>query len=168
MGIGPRIREMRENRGMTQKELAFSIGVTPSAVTNYEAGVSHPKEPVLHALFRALQVDANYLFQDDLPQEVRQRALGGLPAWSIPLVEAYEAAPVILQESVCKVLDIDPIAVPGQDVPIKKAPAPSEQRPFVLRAARETPGADIDAEAQQALVAQRTAEALQKHRAKKP
>ena len=64
MGIGKRVKEARERLHLTQKELADQVGVTSSAIANYESEVSHPKEPVLYALLGALQVDANFLFQD--------------------------------------------------------------------------------------------------------
>ena len=64
MGIGKRIKEARENLGLTQSELAALVGVTGSAITNYEKETSHPKESVMYKLFNALKVDANYLFQD--------------------------------------------------------------------------------------------------------
>jgi repressor LexA len=64
MGIGLRIREAREREGLTQRELGQRVGVTPSAIANYENGVSHPKEAVLYRLMAALRVDANYLYQD--------------------------------------------------------------------------------------------------------
>ena len=59
MGIGKRIKEARERAGLTQEELGALVGVTGSAITNYEKGTSHPKEPVLYALINALHVDAN-------------------------------------------------------------------------------------------------------------
>lgn len=64
MGIGRRLKEAREKAGLTQEELGKLIGVTGSAITNYEKETSHPKEPVMYALFEALNVDPNYLFQD--------------------------------------------------------------------------------------------------------
>lgn len=64
MGIGKRIREAREHLGITQSELARLVGVTNSAITNYEKDTSHPKESVLYKLIEVLKVDANYLFQD--------------------------------------------------------------------------------------------------------
>lgn len=66
MGIGNRIKEARENKHWTQSELAERIGVTGSAVTNYENNTSHPKEPILYKLLDALEVDANFLFQDEM------------------------------------------------------------------------------------------------------
>lgn len=67
MGIGKRIKEARENKGLTQAQLAKVIGVTPSSITNYENGTSHPKEKILYDLMNALAVDANFLFQDEIP-----------------------------------------------------------------------------------------------------
>lgn len=70
MGIGKRIKEARENLGLTQSQLASLVGVTGSAIANYEKETSHPKESVMYRLFEALKVDANYLFQDvaDIPK----------------------------------------------------------------------------------------------------
>ena len=72
MGIGKRIKEARERLGMTQSELAEIVGVTGSAITNYEKETSHPKEPIMYKLFDALQVDANFLFQDvvNIPKKI--------------------------------------------------------------------------------------------------
>ena len=69
MGIGKMIRARREALKLTQADLAKMIGVTPSAITNYESDVSHPKEKVLYQLFDALQCDANYLFSEAINTE---------------------------------------------------------------------------------------------------
>lgn len=77
MGIGYRIKEAREIQGLTQIELGKLVGVTGSAITNYENETSHPKEPVMYKLIEALKVDANYLFQDcvKLPKEANDVTL---------------------------------------------------------------------------------------------
>ena len=64
MGIGARLKEAREAKGLTQKELGALVGVTGSAITNYEVETSHPKEQILYKLINTLEIDANYLFQD--------------------------------------------------------------------------------------------------------
>lgn len=74
MGIGTRIRELRERAGLTQEELAAKIGVTPSAVGNYEREVSHPRGDVLHRLFNALYAEPNELFADFFEGGARERA----------------------------------------------------------------------------------------------
>ena len=40
------------------------VGVTGSAITNYEKETIHPKEQIIYKLMEKLKVDANYLFQD--------------------------------------------------------------------------------------------------------
>lgn len=77
MGIGKRIKEARNALGMTQEQLAKILGVTKGAVANYENETSHPKEPIMYKLFDALQVDANYLFQDvvNIPKRVNDVTL---------------------------------------------------------------------------------------------
>lgn len=62
MGIGNNIRELRQLHGLTQEELARRIGVTTSAVGNYEREISFPKEDVLLRMFGALECTPNELF----------------------------------------------------------------------------------------------------------
>lgn len=77
MGIGYRLKEARERLGLTQTELGNMVGVTGSAITNYEKETSHPKEQIIYKLIETLNVDANYLFQDcvQLPKEINDVTL---------------------------------------------------------------------------------------------
>ncbi len=77
MGIGYRLKEARERLGLTQTELGNMVGVTGSAITNYEKETSHPKEQIIYKLIEVLNIDANYLFQDcvKLPKEVNDVTL---------------------------------------------------------------------------------------------
>lgn len=72
MGIGSKIKELRKRQGITQETLARKIGVTPSAVGNYECDVSFPKEEVLLRLFEALSCTPNELFGADDDFSVRE------------------------------------------------------------------------------------------------
>ncbi len=63
MGIGKKLRTVREKMGITQEALAEMIGVTSSAVGNYERDVSHPREDILYRLFEALKCEPNELFE---------------------------------------------------------------------------------------------------------
>lgn len=62
MSIGEKIRQRREQLGISQAELARRIGVTQGSIGNYESGVSNPKMELLPKLFDALNTDANFLF----------------------------------------------------------------------------------------------------------
>lgn len=64
MSFGQRLRERREELGLSQAALAERLGVRQSAIGNYETGVSFPREEILLRLFDCLEVDPNYLYQD--------------------------------------------------------------------------------------------------------
>jgi repressor LexA len=69
MSFGERMRQRREELGISRAELAEKLGVSRSAVGNYEISISAPKEEVLLRLFDALNVDANYLYRDSFRGE---------------------------------------------------------------------------------------------------
>ena len=73
MSFGERMRARRGELDMTRAELAAMLGVSPSAVGNYETGVSFPKEEIMLRLFDSLEVDPNTLFQDSF--QYNKRAL---------------------------------------------------------------------------------------------
>jgi len=56
-----RVRETREKRGMNQSALANLLGITPTAVWNWEQGNSTPRPPMMVKLCQVLGVDENYL-----------------------------------------------------------------------------------------------------------
>lgn len=66
MSIGSRIKELRESKNISRPAFAKKIGVTVGAISNYENGVSSPKEPILYKIIEHLECDANYLFQDNV------------------------------------------------------------------------------------------------------
>lgn len=65
MSLGERIKERREQLNLSRKQLADAMGVTPSAVANYENGFSSPRADLVYSLIEVLKCDANYLYQDE-------------------------------------------------------------------------------------------------------
>lgn len=74
MGLSNRLKERREQLGLTQSEVASLLGITPGAVGNYENGFSTPKADILFKVFDALKCDANYLFQDEMNERSQEDA----------------------------------------------------------------------------------------------
>ena len=64
MRFGDRVRERREELGMSRAQLAERLGMSLSAISNYETGVSFPKEEVMLRLFDCLETTPDVLFQD--------------------------------------------------------------------------------------------------------
>lgn len=67
MSFGKRLRERRIELGLSQSDLARKLGVTSAAISNYESGQNAVREEILLRLFRVLDVDPNYLYQDNVP-----------------------------------------------------------------------------------------------------
>ncbi len=59
--IGNRIRKYRDDRGLSQKELADMIGVSNSRVSNWEQGINRPDADILANICRALNVSPSEL-----------------------------------------------------------------------------------------------------------
>ena len=56
-----RIRKMRDDRKLSQSELAREAGMQPSAIAHFEAGRRKPSFNNVRALTKALKVTADYL-----------------------------------------------------------------------------------------------------------
>ena len=64
MSFGQRLRQRRMDLGMSRAELAERLGVSPSAIGNYETDQNTVRSDLLPRLFQALRVDPNYHYQD--------------------------------------------------------------------------------------------------------
>ncbi len=89
MGLSNRLKERREQLGLTQSEVATLLGITPGAIGNYENGVSTPRADVLFKVFDALKCDANYLFQDEMSKHSHED--NATPLEMEHLVKRYRA-----------------------------------------------------------------------------
>lgn len=62
-----RLKEARIMRHMTQSDLSLKVPIlSPSTISNYEKGKSEPDMYRLSRLIEALDVDANFLLQDEM------------------------------------------------------------------------------------------------------
>ena len=61
MTIGNKIRSLREEKGMTQQELANKIGKSRAAVGKYEIGSRLPDNSTLHAICDYFETSTDYL-----------------------------------------------------------------------------------------------------------
>lgn len=58
-----RIREARRAKGFTQKQLAEMVGVTESAISQYESGKKYPKGKTLIDISLALGTTVEFLLE---------------------------------------------------------------------------------------------------------
>ena len=60
-----RIQEIREKRGMMQKELAAKLKIKPNRLSQYETGVTEPDINMLKEIANALEVTVDHLIEND-------------------------------------------------------------------------------------------------------
>lgn len=61
--IGPRLKEAREGRGISQRELARRLGVSPSLISQIESGASRPSVSTLYAIVTELGASLDHVFR---------------------------------------------------------------------------------------------------------
>ena len=84
--IGDKIKKYREDCGISQRELADTLGVSNTRVSNWEQGINRPDADMIGGICRALNVSPSHLLDvrltdDDLTD--RERAV----------VQAYRQRP---------------------------------------------------------------------------
>lgn len=89
--VGERIQIDREERCMTQRELAEAVGCTPQHISAIERGVKTPTLETFVAIANALRVPADVLLQDVLPDwwGTWEREIDRVLAPLLPHMRAY-------------------------------------------------------------------------------
>lgn len=72
---GALIRALRQQKNLTQRQLADAIGVSDKAVSKWERGRSHPDVETLQRLADALGVELTELLDETPPADARRAAL---------------------------------------------------------------------------------------------
>ena len=82
--LGPRLRRVREDRGLSARELARRISCSPSLISQIERGVSVPSVGMLYALASELRASMDFLFGVIPSGELTMTAHGGGRARDAP------------------------------------------------------------------------------------
>jgi transcriptional regulator with XRE-family HTH domain len=67
--LGPRLRKVREGRGLSARELARRIQCSPSLISQIERGLSAPSVGMLYALATELRTSLDFLFGAGVPSD---------------------------------------------------------------------------------------------------
>jgi transcriptional regulator with XRE-family HTH domain len=109
--VGPRLRAHREQRGLTLRELARRLGVSPSAISQIETGKSRPSVSTLYSIVSELGMSLDELFGAPkagqspaapaaAPQSVSRRKPRGRPATERHVQRADSRATIDLESGV--------------------------------------------------------------------
>ncbi len=85
VNFGEKLKALRQEAGLTQKQLADRLGVTKSTVSYYELALRYPSTDVIVNLAEAFHVSTDYL----LGVEKKQQTIDvtGLPDEDIEFLE---------------------------------------------------------------------------------
>jgi transcriptional regulator with XRE-family HTH domain len=86
-GIGIRMKELREELGLTQEQVASAVGVTRAAISGLERGETHTMAwPHLKAAARFFRCEVEYLAEGKGPRKVRNPSV----RWDDDVLEAAD------------------------------------------------------------------------------
>ena len=101
--LGPRLRDLRTKRGLSQKELAELVGVTSSTISQIESNLIYPSLPALLKLAEVLSVEVNAFFRNPAKAagrvvfSIREAADVKLPAFAQGDLKAKLLTPLDLE-----------------------------------------------------------------------
>lgn len=95
-----RLKEIRYNRGFTQKQIADQIGCSPGAYSKYETGDREPSIDILNRLADFYGVSVDYLVGRDV---LEHRAL---TTFEKELVKRLQGSPDYVQRSIVDILAV--------------------------------------------------------------
>jgi mannose-6-phosphate isomerase-like protein (cupin superfamily)/DNA-binding XRE family transcriptional regulator len=75
--LGPRLRRVREDRGLSVRELARRISCSPSLISQIERGLSAPSVGMLYALASELRTSLDFLFGVTVPGDAMMATAHG-------------------------------------------------------------------------------------------
>lgn len=105
--LGERIRELRERKDLSLRELARTLDLSAPFISDIELGRRHPSENVLSALARVLgtTVDDLKSFDSRPPVEDIKRRAALDPAWGMALRRFMDSSPDDIKKFVQEIED---------------------------------------------------------------
>lgn len=125
--LGDRLKEMRIKRGLTQPDLSRATGISKATISNYELGRSTPDMRSLALLMDALDVDANYIMQDEIAKYTKIKT--GTTSDEALLLQTYRSLDYYGKRIVCLVANEEAMRVNSDPIAGKSLGRAEEQRP---------------------------------------
>ena len=100
MNLGEKIRELRIERGLLQRELSNKIYIAPNTLSQFESGKARPSYEVLVSLADFFEISVDYLLgrEDDFGNiTVQSTKTAPLPNNEQALLDNFRKLPVDLQ-----------------------------------------------------------------------
>lgn len=96
--IGKILKNVRQERGFTQDELAARLGCIKQTISNYERDVRAPSYETLEALADILNVPMSFFLTNDEKQDALDKIYSSYTSHTVPLIGSVAAGSPILAE----------------------------------------------------------------------
>jgi transcriptional regulator with XRE-family HTH domain len=113
-GVGQRLRSERERHGLSLRELARRLAISPSALSQIETGRSRPSVGTLYAIVTELGISLDELFGSPRAAAATPEA-GGVPATGASIVQRHDSRKHLDLESGVRWERLTPTAEPDAD-----------------------------------------------------
>ncbi|MDR2817469.1 MAG: helix-turn-helix transcriptional regulator [Oscillospiraceae bacterium] len=70
--VGSKLKILRQQYNMTQRQLAHKLGISTSAVGMYEQGRREPDHEMLLSLCKLFRISVDYLLRQEVPGESKE------------------------------------------------------------------------------------------------
>lgn len=77
--LGEKLRQLRSERNISQRELAHLAGLSPNSISLIERDETSPSVATLQSLASALNIRMSYFFEEEAPTSVLQIKAGARP-----------------------------------------------------------------------------------------
>ena len=84
-----RLKEARKNAGLSQEKLGIMLGISKQTISAYEPGYSEPDMNKIMQIMKCLNVEANFLWQDEMSEPTSNRHTSSEEAMSF--AERFDA-----------------------------------------------------------------------------
>lgn len=115
---GLRLKHLRENKGLTQKNLAEILKVSPKAISFYELEQREPSNELLIQLSKIFEVSIDYLLGNDIDYNVKTANIKPNPNEKVTKINVLgRIAAGVPIEAIEEIIDTEEIVLPENEDP---------------------------------------------------
>lgn len=108
MSFAENLKQIRNEKHITQEKLAELLDVTRQAISKWEQGVGYPETEKLIKLSKVLNASLDWLLETELRNKEKADIQSPIPPGMMAGLEVFSSAiNVLIEESITKVNDND-------------------------------------------------------------
>ena len=114
-----RLKEARKNAGLSQEKLGNILGISKQTISDYERGYSEPDMNKIMQFMKVLNVDANFLWMDEMAEPSPETTLSKDAMRIATLFDSLDDAG---KELINVVIDLQVKRMEGEQMRVRRIP----------------------------------------------